>query len=93
MDRIGDVLRPTVGKIVAGLFGGTLGLCIAYILELSIPDMALAKKRVSTAMACQTGPWPWLKSGRASRSIHAFFFDGTQMYFRIVPYAGYPQRK
>ncbi|KAH8083837.1 hypothetical protein JL720_8074 [Aureococcus anophagefferens] len=41
-----------VGKIVAGLFGGTLGLCIAYILELSIPDMALAKKRVSTAMAC-----------------------------------------
>jgi MFS family permease len=41
-----------IGKIVAGLFGGTLGLCIAYILELSIPDMALAKKRVSTAMAC-----------------------------------------
>ena len=40
------------GKVIAGLFGGTLGLCVAYILELSIPDMQLAKRRTSTAMAC-----------------------------------------
>ncbi len=41
-----------LGKVISGFFGGTLGLCLAYILELSMPDMAVAKRRVSTAMAC-----------------------------------------
>ena len=77
-----------IGKIVAGLFGGTLGLCIAYILELSIPDMALAKKRVSTAMACNmVVPMtmaPKKDRSTGSRSAKTIFASGASRAARTA---------
>ena len=38
------------GRLIGGLFGQTLSLLMAYLAELSIPDMALLKKRNTQMM-------------------------------------------
>ena len=39
------------GKVLAGLFGGTMPMIAAYIVELSVPDMELMKRRQSLLIA------------------------------------------
>ena len=50
-DNKGDFYTLLIGRILGGLFGGSLGLAIAYITELTMHDMTLLKTRISVVMA------------------------------------------